>query len=148
MALVVPIYHAAQHLGWSQAANYYKTPGVAATLLIVDPTSHTWTFKPMRSPILAAATAISTLPLLASAAVGDACSANGTPGVCLSTSTCTSGSGTTHTGFCPNDPADVKCCTKSCGTGGQCRLVSSCPSGNTLSGMRLSTLPFLCASLI
>jgi len=69
------------------------------------------------------------------AAVGDACSAAGTPGVCLATATCTAGSGTTHTGYCPNDPSDVKCCTKSCSTGGQCRLTSSCPSGNTLSGL-------------
>lgn len=94
----------------------------------------------MRSFVLTAATVLATLPLLAHAAVGSACSVSGTPGVCLATATCTSGSGTTHTGFCPNDPADVKCCTKSCSTGGHCQPVSSCASGNTLSGMMYKLL--------
>ncbi|KAJ3526349.1 hypothetical protein NMY22_g10199 [Coprinellus aureogranulatus] len=35
----------------------------------------------------------------------------------------------------PQRPADVKCCTKSCSTGGQCQLTSTCASGNTLSGL-------------
>ncbi|KAF9465997.1 glycoside hydrolase family 24 protein [Collybia nuda] len=73
---------------------------------------------------------------LARAAVNGACSANGTPGVCLVNTDCTSGGGTTHSGFCPNDPSNVLCCTKtSCGSGGNCRFTSACASGNTASGM-------------
>ncbi|KAF9466006.1 lysozyme [Collybia nuda] len=62
------------------------------------------------------------LPLLfilagfARAAVNGACSVNGTPGVCLVNTDCTGSGGTTHTGFCPNDPNNVLCCTKTaCG---------------------------------
>lgn len=70
------------------------------------------------------------------AAINGACSAGGTPGVCLVNTVCTSGGGATHTGFCPNDPNNVLCCTKTaCGSGGNCRFTSACASGNTVSGM-------------
>ncbi|KAF7424140.1 hypothetical protein PC9H_009443 [Pleurotus ostreatus] len=73
---------------------------------------------------------------LAHAAVNGACSVNGTPGVCLASASCTGSGGTTHVGFCPNDPADIKCCTKTaCGSGGNCRFTSSCSTGNIASGM-------------
>ncbi|KAF9080359.1 hypothetical protein BGX23_002277 [Mortierella sp. AD031] len=35
----------------------------------------------------------------------------GLPGICIRTSQCSGGGGTYHSGYCPNDPADVKCCT-------------------------------------
>src|SRR6188768_852381 len=69
------------------------------------------------------------------AALNGPCSANGTPGVCISTSACSNGGGTSQSGFCPNDPVNIKCCTKtSCGNGGNCRFTSACASGNTLAG--------------
>ncbi|KAF2679828.1 hypothetical protein K458DRAFT_313317 [Lentithecium fluviatile CBS 122367] len=33
-------------------------------------------------------------------------------GVCISTSSCTAGGGRYVSGKCPNDPANIKCCTK------------------------------------
>lgn len=72
---------------------------------------------------------------VAQAALNGACSVNGTPGVCLTTSTCTSSGGSYASGYCPNDPTDVKCCYKtSCGSGGNCRWTSQCSTGNTASG--------------
>ncbi|KAJ3558852.1 hypothetical protein NP233_g11412 [Leucocoprinus birnbaumii] len=86
-----------------------------------------------------------TVASFAHAAVNGACSVNGTPGVCLSTSTCSSGGGTYASGFCPNDPADIKCCYKtSCSTGGNCRWTSQCSSGNTLSGLCPGPSDFKC----
>ena len=77
-------------------------------------------------------------------AVNGHCSVNGTPGVCLHTDDCSSGSGTSTAGFCPDDPADVKCCTKpSCGSSGNCRWTSSC-SGTTLSGQCPGPSDFKC----
>ncbi|KAH6910431.1 hypothetical protein BKA70DRAFT_1041814, partial [Coprinopsis sp. MPI-PUGE-AT-0042] len=48
------------------------------------------------------------------------------PGVCLSTTDCTAGGGEYWSGYCPNDPANVKCCVKRC-PNGICRPVSLCP---------------------
>ncbi|EDR01741.1 glycoside hydrolase family 24 protein [Laccaria bicolor S238N-H82] len=69
------------------------------------------------------------------AAINDPCTAGSTPGICLTTASCSSSGGTSHVGFCPNDPTNVQCCTKSCGAGGVCRFTSSCTSGNTVSGL-------------
>lgn len=78
------------------------------------------------------------------AALNGQCSVNGTPGVCLHTADCGNGGGTSTSGFCPNDPADVKCCTKaSCGSGGNCRWTSSC-TGTTLSGQCPGPTDFKC----
>ncbi|KAL8922151.1 MAG: hypothetical protein Q9208_005346 [Pyrenodesmia sp. 3 TL-2023] len=77
------------------------------------------------------------------AAVNGPCSVNGTPGVCLRTADCNNG-GTSTAGFCPNDPTDVKCCTKpSCGSGGNCRFTSSC-TGTTLAGQCPGPTDFKC----
>ncbi|KAI4178707.1 MAG: hypothetical protein LQ346_007359 [Caloplaca aetnensis] len=77
------------------------------------------------------------------AALNGACSVNGTPGVCLRTADCDNG-GTSTAGFCPDDPVDVKCCTKaSCGSGGNCRFASSC-SGTTLAGQCPGPTDFKC----
>lgn len=72
----------------------------------------------------------------ANAALNGPCTVSGTPGVCIKTSSCSSSGGTSHTGFCPNDPADVKCCTKpSCGNnGGKCQFANTCASGKTVTG--------------
>ena len=72
------------------------------------------------------------LPFIAQAAVNGSCT--GKVGVCLTTSSCSASGGTSHSGYCPNDAADVKCCTKSCGSGGTCRLTSTCGTGKTQSG--------------
>lgn len=71
----------------------------------------------------------------AQAALNGPCTAGSTPGVCVTTATCSGGGGTSHSGYCPNDPADVRCCTKtSCGSaGGNCRWTSQC-SGTSVSG--------------
>ncbi|PWW74098.1 hypothetical protein C7212DRAFT_283294 [Tuber magnatum] len=65
--------------------------------------------------------AIASLLLLsatAHAAVNDRCSTSGTPGVCISTANCASGGGKSTAGFCPNDPDDIRCCTKTTCDGG------------------------------
>jgi hypothetical protein len=53
-------------------------------------------------------------------------------GVCLSTTTCSASGGTTFSGACPSDPADVKCCSKpSCGASpGNCRWSSDCAASS------------------
>jgi len=68
-------------------------------------------------------------------ALNGACSASGVPGICITTTDCSSGGGTSHVGFCPNDPDNVRCCTKTCGSGGTCRLTSSCTTGNIATGL-------------
>ncbi|KAL9033288.1 MAG: hypothetical protein Q9214_007586 [Letrouitia sp. 1 TL-2023] len=88
-------------------------------------------------------TVLTTAPT-AFAAVNGPCSVNGVPGVCLATAKCKDAGGTSTAGFCPDDPADVKCCTKpSCGSGGNCRWTSSC-SGTTLSGQCPGPNDFKC----
>ncbi|KAI9800263.1 MAG: hypothetical protein M1833_003377 [Piccolia ochrophora] len=81
------------------------------------------------------------------AAVNGPCSADGTPGVCISTSSCRGAGGKSATGFCPNDPADVKCCTRtSCGSsGGNCRWASQC-SGTTQTGLCPGPADFKCCN--
>ncbi|KAF9524121.1 glycoside hydrolase family 24 protein [Crepidotus variabilis] len=85
------------------------------------------------------------LPLIAvHAAINDACTASGTPGVCLTTTTCSSGGGTPHSGYCPSDPSNVQCCTKACGSGGTCRFSSSCTTGHTQTGLCPGPSDFAC----
>ncbi|KAF8416644.1 hypothetical protein EV426DRAFT_415498 [Tirmania nivea] len=80
----------------------------------------------------------------AHAALNGPCSVGGTPGVCIKTSSCSSAGGTSHTGYCPKDPVDVKCCTKtSCGNGGNCRWTSQC-SGTTVSNKCPGPANFKC----
>ncbi|KAJ7256100.1 hypothetical protein C8J57DRAFT_1075110 [Mycena rebaudengoi] len=71
------------------------------------------------------------------AAVNGPCTGGGLAtgvGVCISTSKCTASGGTIHNNLCPNDPNDIKCCTKAPCTsaalgGGVCRFTNSC-TGN------------------
>ncbi|TFK41520.1 hypothetical protein BDQ12DRAFT_678126 [Crucibulum laeve] len=61
------------------------------------------------------------LPTLVFATVNGHCTGTNHPldGICISTSSCSSRGGTSHSGFCPNDPNDIKCCTiDSCGPSG------------------------------
>lgn len=72
----------------------------------------------------------------AQAAINGRCSVNGTPGVCLTTASCSSGGGKSTAGFCPNDPTNVQCCTKTCGSGGSCKWTDQC-SGTKTTGQYL-----------
>ncbi|KAL8995922.1 MAG: hypothetical protein Q9169_004458 [Polycauliona sp. 2 TL-2023] len=78
------------------------------------------------------------------AAVNGPCSIDGTPGVCVTTSNCAASDGSFRTGFCPNDPTDVKCCIKpECGSGGNCRSESTC-DGTTKTGLCPGPASFKC----
>src|SRR5436190_404258 len=84
--------------------------------------------------------------VLAGRAVDGPCTGSGgAPGVCIATGSCTSAGGTYISGACPNDPADIKCCTKaSCGSGGNCRWTSQCSSGKTQTGLCPGPADFKC----
>lgn len=64
-------------------------------------------------------------------------------GVCVKTSDCTGAGTTIKTGWCPNDPNDVKCCFKApCYTPGahsQCMFTDDCSKfgGKTISSKTL-----------
>lgn len=81
----------------------------------------------------------------AHAAVNDPCTAGGTPGICLTTSSCSSSGGTSIPGFCPSDPMNIQCCTKACGSSGICRFSKTC-GGTTQSGAL--SLPHECLAAI
>ncbi|KAI8666178.1 hypothetical protein NCS52_00819900 [Fusarium sp. LHS14.1] len=73
------------------------------------------------------------LPLLlpsALAASNEPCyGPNGIAGVCITDAACTSAGGTSISGACPADAANIKCCSKpSCANGasGNCRWTSDC----------------------
>lgn len=83
--------------------------------------------------------------LLEDRAINGRCTGSGgRAGVCISTSSCSSGGGVSISGACPNDPADIKCCTKaSCGSGGSCKWTSDC-TGSTQSGLCPGPSNFMC----
>lgn len=89
---------------------------------------------------------LTTLTPTTLAALNGACKLDsGASGVCLSTSSCSSGGGTSTPGFCPDDPDNVRCCTKKCsGSGGtgDCRS-TSCP-GTSLTGLCPGPADFKC----
>ncbi len=91
------------------------------------------------STIAAVLLAVST----AQAALNGACTASGKPGVCISTNDCTADGGSYVSGACPNDAENIKCCYKSCGSGGTCRFTSSC-SGTTQTGLCPGPTDFKC----
>lgn len=77
-------------------------------------------------------------------AVNGPCSVDGTPGVCTSSATCSDSDGSFRSGFCPDDPSDIKCCIKpDCGTGGNCRWTSQC-SGTSQAGLCPGPADFKC----
>ncbi|KAG0638127.1 hypothetical protein HOY80DRAFT_969066 [Tuber brumale] len=91
-----------------------------------------------------AITLVLLLSTTAQAAINDRCTVNGTAGVCISTASCTSGGGTSTAGFCPNDPADIRCCTKTkCGNGGSCNWTGQC-RGTTVSSQCPGPANFKC----
>ncbi|GAQ81688.1 hypothetical protein KFL_000880020 [Klebsormidium nitens] len=96
---------------------------------------------------IAAALPFLLLVLLAptQATLNGQCSVGSTPGVCIATADCTSGGGTYASGYCPNDPTDVKCCYKtSCDSGkGSCKWTSSC-SGTSVAGYCPGPTAFQC----
>ncbi|RPB07105.1 hypothetical protein P167DRAFT_513886 [Morchella conica CCBAS932] len=59
---------------------------------------------------------------LAYAAINDPCHVPGRgSGVCVTTQNCARDGGTSTRNYCPNDPDNVRCCTKApCGPSGQC----------------------------
>lgn len=78
------------------------------------------------------------------AAINGPCSVGSTPGVCIATAQCSSASGTSSVGLCPNDLTDVKCCTKSsCGVGGHCGWTAAC-TGTTKTGLCPGPADFKC----
>lgn len=81
------------------------------------------------------------------AAVDGPCTgAGGAPGVCISTSSCTSGGGSYISNACPGTANDIKCCVKtSCASGGNCRWTSQC-SGTTQSGLCPGPSNFKCCT--
>jgi len=68
------------------------------------------------------------LSATAQAAINGRCNVNGTPGVCISTAKCASAGGQSPKGFCPHDPDDIRCCTKTeCNSGaGSCKWTDQC----------------------
>lgn len=68
--------------------------------------------------------------------------------MCLTTKACSAAGGTTISGACPADPANVKCCTKaSCahGSAGNCRWSSDC-GGTTKAGLCPGPAQMKCCS--
>ncbi|EAU80493.1 hypothetical protein CC1G_11848 [Coprinopsis cinerea okayama7 len=98
------------------------------------------------------ATFLSTLVTFALAvsvqgAINDPCTAKGQPGICITTSDCSAGGGTSHVGFCPRDPAHVRCCTKKCNRDvGTCRFTNTCtvPGSYVLTGLCPGPASFRC----
>ncbi|KAG9042463.1 hypothetical protein FS837_010830 [Tulasnella sp. UAMH 9824] len=71
-----------------------------------------------------------------SAINGRCTGANNAPGVCIATQDCTRAGGEFVSNRCPDDPENIKCCTKSnCGSGGSCKWTNQCST---------STVPNLC----
>lgn len=70
------------------------------------------------------------------------------PGVCVTTSACSSAGGVTISGACPSDPDNVKCCSKaSCtnGSAGNCRWTSDC-AGSSVANQCPGPGGFKCCS--
>ncbi|SPO07717.1 uncharacterized protein DNG_10412 [Cephalotrichum gorgonifer] len=83
------------------------------------------------------------------AATNEPCiGSGGRAGVCVSTSTCSASGGTSISGACPGDAADIKCCTKaSCsnGSSGNCRWQSDC-AGTSVSNQCPGPAQMKCCS--
>lgn len=77
---------------------------------------------------------------------GPCTGAGGAPGVCISTSSCSSGGGSYISNACPGTADNIKCCVKSsCGSGGSCKWTSQC-SGTTQSGLCPGPANFKCCT--
>lgn len=97
--------------------------------------------------ILALAAVSAANPLFARAVNGRCTGSGGAAGVCIATSDCSSGGGVSITGACPNDPTNIRCCTKATCSGsgktGKCGWESDC-SGTTLTGLCPGPSSFKC----
>ncbi|KAH7324925.1 hypothetical protein B0I35DRAFT_476127 [Stachybotrys elegans] len=84
---------------------------------------------------------------VARAAVNEPCyGPSGRHGVCISSSACSSGGGTSITGACPADASDIRCCSlPTCGSGGNCRWNSDC-AGTSQTGLCPGPSQFRCCS--
>ncbi|KAF8207760.1 hypothetical protein K438DRAFT_1575129 [Mycena galopus ATCC 62051] len=86
------------------------------------------------------------------AAVNGPCSGTGGVGVCISTSSCSASGGTSTSGLCPDDPTNIKCCTKSPCTsavlgGGVCRFTNTCTGNHySISGLCPGPSDFKCCA--
>ncbi len=99
---------------------------------------------PRLQSLLFALVAVSSTVL---AAVNDPCTVNGTPGICIASTSCSSSGGTSSSQpDCPNDPEDIKCCTKGCGTGGTCMFSSSCTGGTSTANLCPGPANFQCCT--
>lgn len=118
---------------------------------------HIQTSRPTMASRVAAAVAFVLLALLGSAhaSLNGFCSIGSTPGVCIHTADCTSKGGTYRSNYCPQDPADVKCCTKTPCVSGPNVILShcvwsnkpypyGCSSGYTAAGHCPGPANFLC----
>jgi len=80
------------------------------------------------------------------AAVNGKCS-NGKNGICIATGTCSNYGGTYSSGYCPNDPSNIKCCEnikcKYNGTTGSCKFTDQC-NGTPISGLCPGGTNFKC----
>ncbi|EAU80866.1 lysozyme [Coprinopsis cinerea okayama7 len=94
-------------------------------------------------PVALFSTIVLALSATVQGAINDPCSVNGKPGVCVTTSACSSAGGISTAGFCPNDPANVRCCTKSCSSGGLCPGPSNfkccLPASSTCAGTNVNS---------
>jgi len=85
--------------------------------------------------LLAASTAQATVAFPRSTENGQCTGKGGAPGVCISTSSCSSGGGSYISNACPGTPDNIKCCVKTeCGPSGRngdCRFTNQCGAGKT-----------------
>ena len=97
------------------------------------------------------ATAISSATIVYTSATSDPAVLNGpctgkeyAPGVCVTTSKCSSSGGTFIFNTCPGTPSDIRCCTKTlCSGNGNWRWTWSC-SGSTVSNQCPGPASFKC----
>ncbi|KAL1596545.1 hypothetical protein SLS60_009193 [Paraconiothyrium brasiliense] len=77
---------------------------------------------------------------------GPCTGSGGAPGVCISTSSCSSGGGSFISNACPGTADNIKCCVKpKCASGGSCKWTSQC-SGTTQSGLCPGPANFKCCT--
>ncbi|KAL5427624.1 hypothetical protein PMIN07_009108 [Paraphaeosphaeria minitans] len=77
---------------------------------------------------------------------GPCTGSGGAPGVCISTSSCSSAGGSYISNACPLTAVDIKCCVKnSCASGGSCKWTSQC-GGTTQSGLCPGPSDFKCCT--
>ncbi|EEQ30456.1 hypothetical protein McanCB56680_003836 [Microsporum canis] len=76
---------------------------------------------------------------------GPCISSDGMPGVCMSALSCAEAGGNPISDACPGLPQGIQCCTKTpCGSGGDCRFIADCSSGNIQPGLCPGPSNFQC----